>query len=167
METLDTTIGYEICEELWNPARYIKPSNQLTERVDIFLITCIPFGSTHISLGLDGIEFIVNGSGSYFELRKANVAVDLVLGATRKSGGCYLFSNLRGCDGQRIMFNGGSCIALNGQTIARTRQFSLEEVVRNIIIQVTCFIAELTTVFIYRKSPAPPSTSTIYELIAI
>lgn len=27
------------------------------------------------------------------------------------------------------MFNGGSCIALNGQTIARTRQFSLEEVV--------------------------------------
>jgi NAD+ synthase (glutamine-hydrolysing) len=62
-------------------------------------------------------------------LRKANVAVDLVLGATRKSGGCYLFSNLRGCDGQRIMFNGGSCIALNGQTIARTRQFSLEEVV--------------------------------------
>nr|CAH0100316.1 unnamed protein product [Daphnia galeata] len=104
LETLDTTIGFEICEELWNPS------------------------STHISLGLDGVEFIVNGSGSYFELRKANVAVDLVLGATRKSGGCYLFSNLRGCDGQRIMFNGGSCIALNGQTIARTRQFSLEEV---------------------------------------
>ena len=87
------------------------------------------FVSTHISLGLDGIELIVNGSGSYFELRKANVAIDLVLGATRKSGGCYLFSNLRGCDGQRVMFNGGSCIALNGQMIARTRQFSLEEVV--------------------------------------
>lgn len=87
------------------------------------------FDSTHISLGLDGVEFIVNGSGSYFELRKANNAVDLVLSATRKSGGCYLYSNLRGCDGQRIMFNGGSCIALNGETIARTRQFSLEEVV--------------------------------------
>ena len=85
--------------------------------------------STHIALSLDGIEFIVNGSGSYFELRKANTAVDLVVAATRKAGGCYLFSNLRGCDGQRVMFNGGSCIALNGQTIARTRQFSLEEVV--------------------------------------
>ncbi len=22
LETLDTTIGYEICEELWNPSRY-------------------------------------------------------------------------------------------------------------------------------------------------
>lgn len=85
--------------------------------------------STHIALGLDGIEFIVNGSASYFELRKANVAVDLVLAATRKSGGCYLYSNLRGCDGQRIMFNGGSCIALNGNTVSRTRQFSLEEMV--------------------------------------
>ena len=88
--------------------------------------------STHITLGLDGVEFIVNGSGSYFELRKANVAVDLVVAATRKAGGCYLFSNLRGCDGQRVMFNGGSLISLNGQTIARTRQFSLEEVVGEI-----------------------------------
>ena len=85
--------------------------------------------STHIALGLDGVEFIVNASGSYFELRKANVAVDLVLGATRKSGGCYLFNNLRGCDGQRVLFNGGSCISLNGEMISRTRQFSLEEVV--------------------------------------
>jgi len=86
--------------------------------------------STHIPLGLDGVELIVNGSGSYFELRKANVAVDLVREAAKKSGGCYMFSNLRGCDGQRILFNGASCIALNGQIIGRTRQFSLEEVVR-------------------------------------
>ena len=88
------------------------------------------FCSSHIALGLDGVDFIVNGSGSYFELRKAYVAIDLVLAATRKCGGCYLFSNLRGCDGQRILFNGGSCIALNGQVVARTRQFSLEEVVK-------------------------------------
>jgi len=85
--------------------------------------------STHIPLGLDGIEFIVNGSGSYFELRKAHVSVDLVRAASTKSGGCYIFCNLRGCDGQRLLFNGASCIALNGQMIARTRQFSLEEVV--------------------------------------
>jgi len=104
LQTNDTTIGFEICEELWNPS------------------------STHIPLGLDGIEFIVNGSGSYFELRKAHVAVDLVRAASTKSGGCYVFCNLRGCDGQRLLFNGASCIALNGQMIARTRQFSLEEV---------------------------------------
>jgi NAD+ synthase (glutamine-hydrolysing) len=23
LETLDTTIGFEICEELWNPLRYV------------------------------------------------------------------------------------------------------------------------------------------------
>ena len=47
-------IGFEICEELWNPQ------------------------STHIDMGLDGVEIFVNGSGSYMELRKAYVAVELV-----------------------------------------------------------------------------------------
>ena len=49
----DTVLGYEICEELWNPQ------------------------SSHIDMGLDGVEIIVNGSGSYMELRKAYVAVEL------------------------------------------------------------------------------------------
>jgi len=100
----DTVLGYEICEELWNPQ------------------------STHIDLGLDGVEIIVNGSGSYMELRKAYVAVELVRSATLKSGGCYMFSNLRGCDGQRVYFNGGSSITVNGDTVARTAQYSIEEV---------------------------------------
>ena len=47
--------GFEICEELWNPQ------------------------SNHLDLGLDGVEIIVNGSGSYMELRKAYVAVELIL----------------------------------------------------------------------------------------
>ena len=104
ISTLDTCIGYEICEELWNPQ------------------------STHIDMGLDGVEIFVNSSGSYMELRKAYVAVDLVRGATAKSGGCYLFSNLRGCDGQRTYFNGCSCISVNGDMVNRTRQYAVEEV---------------------------------------
>ena len=100
----DTVLGYEICEELWNPA------------------------STHIDMGLDGVEIIVNGSGSYMELRKAYVAVELVRSATLKSGGCYMFSNLRGCDGERVYFNGCSSITVNGETVARTPQFGVEEV---------------------------------------
>ena len=44
-------------------------------------------------------------SGSYMELRKAYVAVELVRSATLKSGGCYMFSNLRGCDGERVGSN--------------------------------------------------------------
>lgn len=121
LQTHDTTIGYEICEELWNPQ------------------------STHIPLALDGVEFIVNGSGSYFELRKANVAIDLVKSATAKSGGCYLFSNLRGCDGQRVLFNGASCVSVNGQLVARTRQFSLEEV------DVTTATVDLDEIRTYRN----------------
>ncbi|XP_011501924.1 PREDICTED: probable glutamine-dependent NAD(+) synthetase [Ceratosolen solmsi marchali] len=102
--TKDTCIGFEICEELWNPS------------------------SKHISMSLDAVEIISNGSGSYFELRKANVTVDLVKSASFKSGGCYMFSNLRGCDGARVYFNGGSSITLNGKILNRGKQFSLEEV---------------------------------------
>ncbi len=102
--TLDTAIGYEICEELWNPQ------------------------STHIAMGLDGVEIFINSSGSYMELRKAYVAVDLVRGATAKSGGCYMFSNMRGGDGERVYFNGCACISLNGDIVSRTRQYAIEEV---------------------------------------
>jgi NAD+ synthase (glutamine-hydrolysing) len=75
------------------------------------------------------LEIIFDGFFCTLYCLVINWYYSTVIKLTRKSGGCYLFSNLRGCDGQRIMFNGGSCIALNGQTIARTRQFSLEEVV--------------------------------------
>ena len=37
-------------------------------------------------MGLDGVELIVNGSGSYMELRKAYVTVDHVKSATLKVG---------------------------------------------------------------------------------
>lgn len=103
--TRDTCLGFEICEELWNPQ------------------------SSHVPMGLDGVEIIANGSGSYMELRKAYVTVDLVKSATFKSGGCYIFSNLIGCDGTRVYFNGCTAIALNGEIINRGKQFSLEEVV--------------------------------------
>lgn len=98
--------GFEICEELW----------------------CA--NSTHIPLSLDGVEIICNGSGSYTELRKGYVVVDLLKNATMKSGGCYIYSNLRGCDGQRVYFEGVSSIALNGQILTRAKQFALDEVVR-------------------------------------
>nr|XP_033338740.1 glutamine-dependent NAD(+) synthetase isoform X2 [Megalopta genalis] len=104
ISTKDTCVGFEICEELWNPM------------------------SNHIPMGLDGVEIISNGSGSYFELRKGHVTVDLVKSATFKSGGCYMFSNLRGCDGGRLYFNGGSSVSLNGQILKRGKQFALDDV---------------------------------------
>ena len=50
ISTVDTCFGFEICEELWNPR------------------------SSHINMGLDGVEIFVNGSGSYMELRKAYIS---------------------------------------------------------------------------------------------
>jgi len=41
-------------------------------------------------MGLDGVELIVNGSGSYMELRKAYVTVDLVKSATFKVNRCAI-----------------------------------------------------------------------------
>jgi len=119
--TRDTVIGFEICEELWNPR------------------------SSHIDMSLDGVEIIVNGSGSYMELRKAYVAVELIRSATLKSGGCYMFSNLRGCDGQRTYFNGNSCIALNGNMVARTAQFGVSEV------EVATAVVDLEDIRTYRN----------------
>lgn len=119
--TMDTCIGYEICEELWSPL------------------------STHIPLGIDGVEIIVNSSGSYTELRKGYVTVDLVKSASYKSGGCYLYSNLRGGDGARVYFNGSSCIALNGEILSQGEQFSLKEV------EVTCATIDLEDIRSYRN----------------
>lgn len=42
------------------------------------------YSSSHISQGLDGAEIIVNGSGSYHQLRKKHIIADLVRSATYK-----------------------------------------------------------------------------------
>lgn len=120
--TKDTCIGYEICEELWNPK------------------------SVHIDMGLSGVEIMVNSSGSYMQLRKAYITTDLIKSATHKSGGAYLFSNLRGCDGQRVYFNGCSAVALNGEIISRGKQYSLQDV------EVTTATIDLEDIRSYRIS---------------
>ncbi|XP_061390917.1 glutamine-dependent NAD(+) synthetase [Musca vetustissima] len=120
--TKDTCIGYEICEELWN----VK--------------------SKHIDMSLSGVEIIVNSSGSYMELRKAHITTDLIRNASFKAGGAYLFSNLRGCDGQRVYFNGCSAVALNGEIVARGKQFSLQDV------EVTLATIDLEEIRAYRVS---------------
>jgi NAD+ synthase (glutamine-hydrolysing) len=47
---------------------------------------------------------------------------------TKRNGACYAFSNLRGCDGNRLYFDGCSCIVLNGKVLAKSDAFSLKEV---------------------------------------
>lgn len=40
-----------------------------------------------------------------------------------------MFSNLRGCDGERVYFSGCSSIALNGHIVAKGNSFGLKDVV--------------------------------------
>lgn len=105
LELLDTKIGYEICEELWNPQ------------------------STHVEQSLAGADVIVNGSGSHAEIRKAYYALELMKTASAKCGVLYAFSNLRGCDGERVYLNGCSAVVLNGDVLKFGEQYSLKDVV--------------------------------------
>ncbi|XP_038125148.1 glutamine-dependent NAD(+) synthetase [Cyprinodon tularosa] len=104
LSTKDTCIGTEICAELWNP------------------------NSPHIQMGLDGVEIFTNSSASHHELRKAHQRVDLIKSATTKSGGIYLYANQRGCDGDRLYYDGCAMVAINGDVVAHGAQFSLDEV---------------------------------------
>jgi NAD+ synthase (glutamine-hydrolysing) len=72
------TIGFESCEELFTP---------------------LASNCYHALLGTD---LILNGSASHHEFMKLQKRVELILAVTKKNGGTYLYSNLLGCDGERL-----------------------------------------------------------------
>eukprot|EP00750_Incisomonas_marina_P014578 INCI17689.3.p1 GENE.INCI17689.3~~INCI17689.3.p1 ORF type:complete len:681 (-),score=110.69 INCI17689.3:393-2435(-) len=84
--------------------------------------------SPHVQLSLAGVDVISNGSGSHHELRKLNTRVELIRGASQKCGGAYIYSNLIGCDGGRLYYDGCSMIFVNGVAYAQASQFSMKEV---------------------------------------
>lgn len=104
INTLDTCLGSETCEELFTAQ------------------------SPHIAMSLDGVEIITNSSGSHHELRKLNTRINLILNATQRCGGVYLYANQRGCDGDRLYYDGCALIAVNGKVVAQGSQFSLKDV---------------------------------------
>ncbi|EGF75828.1 hypothetical protein BATDEDRAFT_31001 [Batrachochytrium dendrobatidis JAM81] len=97
-------IGTEICEELFTPH------------------------SPHVQMSLDGVEIFTNGSASHHEFCKLEQRVQLIKSATEKCGGIYLYSNQKGCDGERVYYDGCPLIVLNGDVVAQGAQFSLAEV---------------------------------------
>lgn len=103
-EALDASFTSETCEELWTP------------------------DSPHAQYSLMGVEIILNSSGSHHELRKLDMRINLILEATAKSGGVYMYSNQRGCDGDRLYYDGCSLILEGGKVIAQGSQFSLNDV---------------------------------------
>lgn len=91
----DTVVGCETCEELFTP------------------------NAPHVQMSLDGVEIFTNSSGSHHELRKLRTRFNLIVEATRKSGGVYLYANQKGCDGDRLYFDGSAMIFQNGSLLAQ------------------------------------------------
>lgn len=100
ISTKDTCLGCESCEELFTP------------------------NAPHSAMSLNGVEIFTNSSGSHHELRKLNTRYDLILEATRKAGGIYLYANQQGCDGDRLYYDGSAMIVVKRQR-SRSR-FSIQ-----------------------------------------
>ena len=92
------------------------------------------------------MEIITNGSGSHFNLRKLHTRAELIAAATNKCGGVYVYSNLLGCDGGRLYFDGCCLVAINGEIVAQGPQFTLNEV------NVTVATVDLDDVTSYRSN---------------
>jgi NAD+ synthase (glutamine-hydrolysing) len=103
-EASDASFASETCEELWTPA------------------------SPHSLYSLAGIEIVLNSSGSHHELRKLHTRINLIQEATAKTGGVYMYSNQRGCDGDRLYYDGCALILNSGKVLAQGSQFSLRDI---------------------------------------
>ncbi|KAG8525347.1 uncharacterized protein KY384_008991 [Bacidia gigantensis] len=119
----DTVVGCETCEELFTPCAPCSP------------------------MGLDGVEIFTNSSGSHHELRKLKTRFDLINEATRKAGGIYLYSNSKGCSGDRLYYDGSAMIFMNGNLLQQGSQFSLDDV------EVTTATCDLEEVRSFRRTP--------------
>ncbi|ANB15267.1 glutamine-dependent NAD(+) synthetase [Sugiyamaella lignohabitans] len=133
LDGLETSFGFETCEELFTP------------------------NSPHIGLALDGVEFFTNSSGSHHELRKLDTRMRLIVEATKKCGGVYLYANQRGCDGDRLYYDGCALIVVNGDVVAQGAQFGLDDV------EVVTATVDLDSVRSYRSAPSFGMQSTAVE----
>ncbi|KAJ1941930.1 glutamine-dependent NAD(+) synthetase, partial [Linderina pennispora] len=139
VSTDDSCIGIELCEELFTPE------------------------SPHIAMSLDGAEIIINSSGSHHELRKLHRRVELIREATMKCGGIYLYANQKGCDGDRLYYDGSAMVLANGEVLAMGRQFAISDV------EVTVATADLGAVRSFRGAISSRSLqaarSTVYPRV--
>ncbi|RYP74911.1 hypothetical protein DL771_002695 [Monosporascus sp. 5C6A] len=124
ISTPDTAIGCETCEELFLP------------------------DPPHNHMSLNGVEVITNSSGSHFTLRKLSLRMQLIMEATRKNGGVYIYANQQGCDGDRLYYDGCAMIICNGKLLAQASQFSLTDV------EVVTATVDLEEIRAYRFAPS-------------
>ena len=118
----DIKIGTEMCEELWAP------------------------NSPNTDFGLQGVHIICNSSASHHQLKKLQYRTNLIKNSTSKNGGIYIYSNLIGCDGNRLYFDGLSLICCNGKFLSQCSQFSMKKV------EVSSATINVKEIDIYRSS---------------
>ena len=122
IKTKDCSYAIEMCEELWIPH------------------------SPSIEYCMWGVDIIANSSGSHFQILKNERRYELIVNSAKKNGGVFVYSNLIGCDGGRLYFDGGSFICLNGKILAEGNRFMLNE------IDVVSAIVDLSELRSYRNS---------------
>jgi NAD+ synthase (glutamine-hydrolysing) len=113
-------VSVEMCEELWTP------------------------DNINSELYLNGVDILINPSGSHFEAGKLQKRIDLINGATRRCGGAYLYCNLEGCDGERLYFDGASMVGMNGTILDIEDRFTMRD------IQVLTVDIEISLILSYR-----------------
>lgn len=78
---------------------------------------------------LAGAHIIVNASASWFVLGKHEIRRQLVTNVSREDHTAYLYTSLHGCDATRLIFDGSSFIAVEGNVKAEGRRFLFTEAV--------------------------------------
>ncbi|MEY3218705.1 MAG: hypothetical protein RIT27_62 [Pseudomonadota bacterium] len=93
-------IGFEICEEAWVAQR------------------------TGIRLAELGIDVILNPSASHFSFQKRETRLRLVLEGSRAFGCAYIYVNLLGNEAGRVIYDGDTLLAANGEILNGGKRFS-------------------------------------------
>ena len=99
----DITLGFEICRDSWDnerPANYIKTKKNL---------------------------IIFNPIASHYAFNKFEFRKDLVIKSSKKFNCTYLSVNLLGNESGKIIFEGDSILAHNGELLDISKRFSFED----------------------------------------
>jgi NAD+ synthase (glutamine-hydrolysing) len=98
----DIKFGFEICEDAWVPDR------------------------TGISLYQRGVDIILNPSASHFSFGKHETRKRFVIDGSRAFNCTYVYSNLVGNESGRVIYDGDTLIASNGELLADGERFTFE-----------------------------------------
>ncbi len=97
------TLGFEICEDAW---KGLRPGSVFA---------------------LAGAEILANPSASWFCMGKHQVRRRMVTQISHEDHCVYLYASLLGCDATRLVFDGSTFIAANGQVLSEGRRFLFTE----------------------------------------